>query len=384
MAASIKRKEVSVRHVPDEYSVLPWPSRIHQNGAVSERVPVETLRELSEALFQAAGLTPPDARICTGAFLLQEMRGVTTHGLRRLRSNLEGLRRGSLNAKANRRVLRDFGAGVVLDGDRGIGVLGCMEAMDRAVARAKAQGLGMAVVVNTNHFLGAAPYCLRALEADAIGIAFSNSYASMSYPGSAAAVLGNGPFGYAVPTDAGFPLVYDAAMTTSSGKLNQWAREGVPIPEGFAGLDALGELTTDPNAVLDGGATLPIGLHKGAGLTLLVEILTGVLGGGSFLHGAAPEEAAWRMDTHSQCCIAIDIERFMPVAELRHRTAAYVREIKAAPRATGQDEVLLPGERAHRSYEDCLEHGVLLEDDVRAELTSTAQRFGVATGLDEP
>lgn len=225
---------------------------------MSERVPVETLRELVVALFQAAGLPAPDAQLCADTFLLQEMRGVTTHGLRRLRSNLEGLRRGTLNPNAKRRVVQDSGASVLLDADHGIGVLACMEAMDLAIAKAQTQGVGMAVIVNSNHFLGAAPYCLRAVEAGCIGITFSNAFASMSYPGSKGAVLGNGPFGYAVPTGAGFPLVYDAAMTTSSGKLNQWAREGVSIPDGFAGLDALGELTSDPSAVLDGGATLPI------------------------------------------------------------------------------------------------------------------------------
>jgi LDH2 family malate/lactate/ureidoglycolate dehydrogenase len=198
----------------------------------------------------------------------------------------------------------------------------------------------------------------------------------MSYPGSQAAVLGNGPFCYAVATDAGFPFIYDAATTTSNGKLNAWVREGVPIPDGFAGLNAAGELTSNPRAVLDSGVTIPIGQHKGAGLTLLVEVLTGLLGGGSFLHGSAAP-GAWQMDAHSQCCIAIDIDHFMPVADLRQRMAFYVLEIKAAPLAPGQDEILLPGERAHRSCESCLRLGMPLEDDVRVDLRATANRLGV-------
>lgn len=345
-----------------------------------DRVPVATLRAFTIALFEATGLSPVDSQTCADAFLLQEMRGVTTHGLRRLRSNLEGLRSGTLNANAKRQVLHESGANVVLDGDHGIGVLNCTDAMDRAIEKAQTEGLGMAVVVNSNHFLGAAPYCLRAVDAGAIGITFSNSYASMSYPGSQSAVLGNGPFGYAVPSAAGFPMVYDAAMTTSSGKLNQWAREGMPIPEGLAGLDALGRMTSDPSAVLDGGVSVPIGLHKGAGLTLLVEVLTGILGGGSFLRGAAIEED-WQMSSHSQCCIAIDIKHFMPLEALRQRMAAYINEIKSAPRGQGKEEILLPGERAYRSYEACLLDGIPVEDDVRADLNAAAQQFGVSLTL---
>jgi LDH2 family malate/lactate/ureidoglycolate dehydrogenase len=347
---------------------------------MSARVPVQTLRELVLALFEAAGLSISHAQLCADAFLLQEMRGITTHGLRRLRANLQGLKRGALNPNAQPRVVQESAASVVLDADRAIGVVGCMAAMDQAVARAKEQGVGLAVVVNSNHFLGAAPYCLRAVDADTIGIAFSNSFASMSYPGSKSPVLGNGPFGYAVPTDAGFPLVYDAAMTTSNGKLNEWAREGLPIPDGFAALDSLGQLTSDPNAVLGGGATLPIGFHKGAGLTLLLEILTGVLGGSGFLHSGSSGDLAL-MESHSQCCIAIGIEHFMPVAELRRRMAAYVDEIKNAPRQEGQEEILLPGERAHRSVQLCLSQGVPLDDEVIEDLRESATRLGVTANL---
>ena len=49
----------------------------------THRMPVEPLTDFVASLLVAAGMRPHDARICADAFVLQEMRGVTTHGLRR-------------------------------------------------------------------------------------------------------------------------------------------------------------------------------------------------------------------------------------------------------------------------------------------------------------
>jgi LDH2 family malate/lactate/ureidoglycolate dehydrogenase len=340
---------------------------------MTQRLPAERVRAFLESLFTAAGLSEDNAAICADALLLQEMRGVRTHGLRRVTQYLDSLERGSANATPHIRVLREMDATVMLDADGALGIIACAAAMDRAIDRARRHGIGIVTVVNSNHFLGAAPYCIRAAEAGMIGIACSNSFPAMAYPGTMKAVMGNSPIGYAVPTSLGFPLVFDSAMTTSGGKLLEWARAGELIPDGLAGLDASGRRTTDPGAVLAGGATLPIGLHKGAGLALLVELLTGVLGGGGFLH-TVPSDAdlSWRMTDHSQCCIAIDIAHFMPVEVMQARVAAYARDLERFG-----DDVQLPGERAHRSVQDCLANGIAPEDDVAAELRSAARRLGV-------
>jgi LDH2 family malate/lactate/ureidoglycolate dehydrogenase len=185
--------------------------------------------------------------------------------------------------------------------------------------------------------------------------------------------------GYGIPGDP-FPLVFDAAMTVSGGKLLQWQREGEKIPAGLQGLNAQGEPTDDPSEVLE-GVTLPIGLHKGAGLTIMVEMLSGMLAGGTFVHGGRPEDAALEMDTYSQCCIAIDVERFLPLDEVKQRVAAYVAAIKLRPLAPGATELLAPGERAHRSYEACVTLGVPIEGDVRADLQACATQLVVASPL---
>lgn len=331
-----------------------------------------------ETLFIAAGLRNDDAQLCAQTYVLQETRGVTTHGLCHVPSVLEDLTRSRMNPRPTRTVLHDEKATVVLDGDNGIGMLGCMEAINRAVSKAKEFGVGIGIVTRNNHFLAAAPYCLRAVEQGMIGLCCSNTNPAMGYPGTNARAIGNQPIGFGVPTAAGFPIVFDAALTTSGGKLLKWIREGKTIPAALLGSDSEGKLSANPEAVLHGGTPLPIGDHKGAGLAILVEILTGVLGGGGFLHGVKIPDLRASSDARpSQCCIAIDVECFMPIQEFRHRMGAFIADLKSNPLVPGC-EILLPGERAHQTRVMSLEHGVPLKEDVAAELRVWARNFGVA------
>ena len=337
-----------------------------------------TLTTFVEQLFAAAGLRPGDARFCAELHVGQEMRGVTTHGLRHVPLVLEGLTKGRMNPRPQRSVLRDDGATIVLDGDHGPGALGCMEAMDRAIAKAKQFGVGIGIVIHNNHFISAAPYCVRAVEHDMMGICCSNTWASMGYPGTNVRAIANSPIGFGVPTDAGFPVVFDSALTTSGGRLAKWIREGKTIPLALLGTDPAGNPSADPAAVLHGGTPQPIGDHKGAGLAILVEILTGVLGGGGFLHRLhSPDVRSSAENGECQCCLAIDLARFMPREAFRQRMAAFVADLKGNPLAPGQTEILVPGERAYRSDLRCRENGVPLEPDVQADLRTWAQHLHV-------
>jgi LDH2 family malate/lactate/ureidoglycolate dehydrogenase len=344
------------------------------------RVLPAVISSFVEKLFAAAGLSETDAKLCAETHVLQEMRGITTHGLRHVPLNLEGLSKGWMNARPNRIVVRDDLGTLVVDGDKGVGILGCMDLTTRSIAKAKQFGVGIGIVVHSNHFLSAAPYCLRATEAGMIGICFSNTWASMGYPGAFGRVIANSPTGFGVPSAADFPVIFDTSLTTSGGKLSQWIRQGSTIPPALLGMNKEGDQTADPAAVLHGGTPWPIGGHKGAGLAVLVEILTGLLGGSGFLHGVcAPELRTSSEQYESQCYIAIDIERFMPLTEFCERMAAFIRDLKGNPTASGYTEIFIPGERAHRTRLQSLREGVVLEPDVAAELRRWGEQLNVGS-----
>jgi LDH2 family malate/lactate/ureidoglycolate dehydrogenase len=343
-----------------------------------ERTSQDRLERWTAAVLEHAGLTAHDARLTAGAFVLQQMRGVEHHGLARLPPLLDSIREGRVNARPAIRVIVESPSLILLDADHGPGTLACHEAMSRAIDAARTAGTAMAVVRNSSHFLAAAPYCLQAAEAGLIGIAFSNALPSMAYPGAHRPVLSNGPFGYAVPTSLGFPIAFDAAMTASGGQLVGLAQRGESLPSWLGGLDAEGQPTADPASILNGGSTLPIGMHKGAGLVLLFELLTGVLGGGAFLQGSTPGQPhEWRFGAESQCCIAIDPDKIAPRDEFLGRVDAYIAGVRAAAQP---DQVLLPGERAHAAYLDAQRTGVPISDETTAELI----QYGRAAGIPFP
>ena len=225
----------------------------------------------------------------------------------------------------------------VIEGDHGVGMVGCMKAMRLAIGKAREGGIGIVLTVRNNHFLAAAPYCLEAAKAGMVGIAFSNTKPTMGYPGARGRAIGNSPLGFGIPTAAGFPILFDASLTISGGRLRQWIREGRRIPAGLQGVDGDGRPSDDPRAVLVGGTPMPIGGHKGAGLAILVEVLTGVLGGAAFLSGITPPGGDLRDKSRamSQCCIAIDVEAFMPLKEFESRMAEFVADLKDHPLEEG-------------------------------------------------
>lgn len=282
-----------------------------------------------------------------------------------------------MNPNPKRSVLTDSQATVVIDGDHGVGMLGCMAAMRMAIERARTHGLAIAVVINNNHFLSAAPYCLEAVNQDMIGLAMSNTEASMGYPGTTRRVIGNSPIGFGVPTNAGFPVVFDSSLTTSSGKLKQFVRDGLAVPKEQFGLDCHGKPTNDPLQILNGGTSMPIGGYKGAGLAVLVEILTGVLGQGAFLqHIMPPEQRTSKQHAESQCCIAIDIGHFMAPDVFKQAMTRLVHGLKDNPLAADYQEIRLPGERAASSLRSCMEKGIPIQVEVQEDLRKWAQKLG--------
>ncbi len=347
---------------------------------IETRVAADRLERFVHDLFQAAGVPGDDAETIARTIINQEIRGNTTHGLRLVHFNLRGLADGTIRANPVQPLLSDRGMTAVIEGDHGVGIVGCMEAMRLAIQKAGEGGIGIVLIVRNNHFVAATPYCLEAANAGMIGIVFSNTKAAMGYPGARGSVIGNTPIGFGIPTAGGFPILFDACLTTSGGKLRQWIREGKRIPAYLQGTDPDGRPTDDPEAVLVGGTPMPIGGHKGAGLAILVEVLTGVLGGAAFLSEITPRDQVDRTDkTHavSHCCIAIDVEAFMPMTEFEARMADFIADLKDNPLDDETEEIRLPGERMERTRRECEVHGIPLEPDVQEELEAWAQKLGV-------
>jgi LDH2 family malate/lactate/ureidoglycolate dehydrogenase len=306
------------------------------------------------------------------------MRGMPSHGVMLVPMYLDRLRAGSVSRREEADVVAQHGAITVLDARHALGQLTGDQGMRLAIDRAREHGVGVTVARHAFHFGGAYRYALAAARAGCIGIAAANTRPLMPAPGGAEAVVGNNPLAVAVPAAEGVePIALDIALSEAAlGKIRLAAQEGREIPSNWA-TDATGRPTTNPEAAIT-GLLLPIGLHKGYGLALIVDVLTGVLSGGGFgrrVKGLYADVAAPNDAGH--LFLALDVAAFGLVGEFHERVATLAAEVTGADRAPGIDRVYLPGERAAERQAAAARRGVPVDRSTLEALQAAARGAGL-------
>lgn len=360
--------------------------------AIMNRYPADGLRALVQQAAENLGAPPHEAFALADTLVSADLRGVTSHGLVRTPIYLRRIRDGGCLTPTVVAFLDDESAVTVLNGGGGIGQVVALRAIESAIERARRHGVGLVAVRNSNHFGAAAYYAMKALDHDMIGIAMTNAAPAIAPWGGIDRKLGNNPFAVAVPAGQAYPVVLDMAQTlVARGWIKLAAIKGELIPEGWA-MDSEGRPTTDANAALD-GLLAPMGGYKGYGLSVLVEILSGVLSGAAVATelqgmgftlsaGAATDDASAdvfrRPENVGHFIGAIDISRFSPVPDFKARVDALVENIKSSRKSAGTEEIFLPGEKEWRAQADRSVRGIPLADDVVADLRAIAAEHGLA------
>ncbi len=338
----------------------------------------QDLERFIATVLRGCAVSERDAATTAGILARTDAWGVFTHGVKCLAGYVARLRAGGLDPRAIPRVEREGPAWAVVDGGAALGMVTSVMAMDLAIAKARAAGVGFVGVRNSCHFGAAGAYAIRAAEAGMIGIAMANDKPSMIVPGARGRVLGNNPLAIAVPCPDG-PVLLDMALSTvAGGKIMAARYAGAPIPADWS-VDASGEPTTDPQGFLGGGALTPVGGHKGAGLALAVEVLAAVLTGA----GVTEEVGAWlhdldRPSNHGAAFLVLDIAQFLPLADFLARMAALAGGIRAAPRRDGCARISLPGELEQERAAAARAHGIDLPPDVADAVRALAAGSGLA------
>ncbi|MBE0467817.1 MAG: Ldh family oxidoreductase [Candidatus Desulforudis sp.] len=342
------------------------------------KVPPANLRQFCMDLLVGARVPPTDARVVATVLVDASLDGIDTHGVSRLPVYLKCLQNGRINPVPEIKVARSAPAAAVLDGDHGLGQLVAVRAMEQAITLAAEAGVGVVAVRHSNHFGAASYYCKMAVARNMIGLAFSNSAPGIPPWGGRRAYFGTNPVAFGFPA-ANSPVMVDMSLTKAArGNVILAAREGTPIPAGWA-LDAAGRPTTDPREAL-AGAVLPFGGPKGYALALAVEVLCGVLSGA----GYGPR-VGWIYDDGVQPAdvghffIAIDIASLMPLSEYISRMESMKAEVTAVPAAEGAAPIRLPGERRRAAAVSRSREGIPMEPALLSELNELAVRLNVAT-----
>ncbi len=339
------------------------------------RVPATRLADFLTRVYAAAGLPPADAATVAAQTLDAELHGVASHGLVRVAVFVERLRHGTVNPTPDVRAVVDLPGWTLLDGDRGMSAIGGRRAMDAAVAKAAANGVGAAAVRRVSHTGHVGWFARMALERGRIGVVASSAAANMAPSGGADRVLGNNPIAFAIPSAGGPPVVLDMATSTAArGWVLLAAKTGAPIPVGWA-FDADGRPTTDARRAVE-GTLAPMGGHKGAGLALVLGLLTNALTGNPQHARDADWLAAEREFMLSMLCLAID-PRGCLGAGYAEAVRDAVASVKRSRPAAGSHGVRVPGEASARRAREASADGVAVAPALLAELDRLAGELGV-------
>jgi L-2-hydroxycarboxylate dehydrogenase (NAD+) len=343
--------------------------------------PALWVHELVKTSLQAVGASAESAEAMADATTEAHLRGVETHGLRRLRPYIARVRSGGVDGNSRPQVtVRN--ALISIDGRNGIGHHVATCAAKAASDAARQFGISIALVRNSNHFGFAGYYATLIAAGKQVGIVTSNGQVCVAPAGAKKPLLSNNPLAIAAPLRSPdrFLELDLATSVTSRANIVEAAGSGGLLPPGWA-QDADGNPTRSPGAALE-GSLLAFGGSKGFALLVALEALTGVLSGGVFADQVSSKEVAPDApEGTAHTMIAIDLEAALGADSYSDRLEELVERLLALPRNAAADAIRYPGERRWTVRSERLRDGIPLSDDELTDAVRLAKELGITTSI---
>ncbi|MCA1299454.1 Ldh family oxidoreductase [Stappia indica] len=237
---------------------------------------LDELERLVGEILRKAGLAPLHADALTRVIVAGERDACKSHGIYRIEGCLRTLKAGKVVADAQPKLTRDDSAILRVDAKGGFSCAAFELAAPVLAEKARALGLAALVINDCTHFSALWPEIEVLTDQGLAAMAMCPSYASVAPAGGSAPLLGTNPFAFGWPRRNAEPYVFDFATSVAArGEIELHRRAGTRLPEGWA-IDGSGAPTTDPEAAL-AGAMLPFGGHKGSAISMMIELLAGVM-----------------------------------------------------------------------------------------------------------
>ena len=341
------------------------------------RLQAAQIEKIAAELLSGAGAPADEAAIVAKHSVEANLTGHDSHGIIQIPNYINRVEQGHIVPGAPIDIVSDTPTTTVIDGNWGFGYVVTEDAMKRTIAKAEAQNVAAATVYRQGHVGRVADYPLMAVEHGMIGLMTADSGRApkaVAPFGGRLARLGTNPISIAVPSDLDGPLYFDmSTAAAAAGKIKLAEARGQEVPGGWI-IDSQGRSTTDPAALGQGGALLPLGGDvgfKGYALATMVEILSALLTGLGF--GVEPS------GRHNDgCFIAVfKVDAFRDLATFKREVADFAQYLKETPTADGFDEVFYPGEVEHLRRTERLREGIDVEDATWAKLVALGEKYGV-------
>jgi 3-dehydro-L-gulonate 2-dehydrogenase len=322
-------------------------------------VSFDELVENLKRILQLVGFEESRANHCATLFAKADLEVVRSNGVNRFPLFLEFIEKGYVKPTNSPTLLSEIGPFERWDGNLGPGNLNAEFAMDRAIKLSREFGIGCVTLAKTNHWMRGGNFGWQAVEAGCIGICFTNTKPNMPAWGGSEPILGNNPLVIGIPRKES-PVVLDMAISQFAyGKMSLYAQKGQDLPfEG--GFDEEGKLTKDPKVILKNQLALPMGLWKGAGLSLVLDLLASILSGGNSTHEVDHNGDEYGL---SQVFLCFDPVKLDLMNWMEEKTGSILANLKNSGVFEGE-EVRFPGEKVAEIRKRNLENGIPITENI--------------------
>jgi uncharacterized oxidoreductase len=330
-----------------------------------------TLSRVTQAIIEAAGTPAPAAQAVCESLVGANLMGHDSHGVLRLPQYIDLVRFHTVDPLVEPRIAAQRGATAQVDGGFGWGQPAARLATHTAIALAAEHGVGAVAVVNCNHIGRVGEYVELIAAAGMIGIAFCNAGPAVAPYGGYQRIMGTNPFAWAAPGGPGQPpLVLDFATSgVAEGKLRVARSKGLPVAEGLV-VDSAGHPSIDPADFYAGGALQTFGLHKGSGMSVMIELLA------RGLCGVDPTQSH-PIGQNGPLFLALNIPFLAPGEQFLGAAERLRGQIAGSPPIAGFDEVLLPGDPERRAREQRLAQGIPIPEPIWEQIVALAAEWHV-------
>ena len=344
------------------------------------RVQAGELRSLAARIFEGLKVSHEEAAWVAELLVRANLVGHDSHGVIRIPQYAQAIKLSLVRPGAPFEIVKESPSTALINGHGGLGQVVARRAMELAIRKAKETKISSVGAHDLYHVGRLADYTRMAAEQDLVGIMMVNGGGASPIVapfGGAAGRLATNPISIAFPTGGPVPFLLDMATSVvAEGKVRVKRHRGEPTPEGWL-LDNQGHPTTDPDAFYQEprGAILPLGGsagHKGFGLAIAVEILSGILARGGYARQGA------NRFSNGTFIVVIDISAFVDPGEFRAEIDDLLAYVKSTPTAPGVEAILYPGEPEAMEQQRREREGIPLEDETWRQITGLAQELGIA------
>ncbi len=325
-----------------------------ENSGLMVRIPSEKMMNEFVRILIKHGFSQSKAEKCAEIFTLNSLEGVASHGVNRFPKFVKNVIDGFVKPDSVPSLIQKAGAIEQWNGNLAPGPLNAIFATERVTELALTNVIGMVSMANTNHWMRAGTYGWIAARKGFVFISWTNTCPNMPAWGAKDPRIGNNPLVLAVPYKES-AIVLDFAMSQFSyGKMESLRNDGkkLPFPGGY---NIKGQLTDDPGEILKAWRPLPLGYWKGAGLSLLLDILATVLSGGLSTHkiGSCVSESSV-----SQIFIAINLKNLHNFPSIDNSIAEIIADLKKSIPEDDNSDIRYPGEHISSIREEFLRDGI--------------------------